>query len=140
LEVKDKTGMINDNMEVVAFEYGSFGGMDGSSTSHSIEKIDSQKARITYYYESVSGETKEETKEVSIDALNEINEIFTRCDVANWGELKRTDLMLLDAPTSYITFKTADKSYTICDYHETPKKGKMIFTDTLNVLENYFEE
>jgi hypothetical protein len=54
LEVKDKTGMINDNMEVVAFEYGSFGGMDGSSTSHSIEKIDSQKARITYYYESVS--------------------------------------------------------------------------------------
>lgn len=140
LEVKDKTGMINDNVEVVAFGFNSFGGMDGSRTSTTLEKVDSQKAKITYYYETVSGETEEKTKEVSIDALNEISRIFAECKVADWGELKTSDLMLLDAPTQSISFSTEDKSYTIYDYHIVPKKGKTIFTDTISVLDKYFEE
>jgi len=140
LEVKDKTGMVNDNVEVVAFEYSSFGGMDGSHTSTTLEKVDSQKAKITYYYETVSGETEEKTKEVSVDAINEISNIFVNCGVAKWGKLKKSELMLLDAPTHSISFKTDKKAYRICDYHIVPKKGKTIFTDTIKVLEKYFEE
>ena len=140
LDVKDKTGMINDNTEVVVFEYGSFGGMNGDSTTYTIRKIDSKKAKITYSYTNVSGDTKEKSKEVSIDVLNEISEIFIRCNVANWGKLKTEEPMLLDAPTTYIAFKTADEFYSIYDYHITPKKGSKIFSDTTNVLHKYFEE
>ncbi len=138
-EVKDKYGMVNESGKIIAFEYSSFGGMDGSSTVKRIEKVNSQKAKITYRYETVSGKVKEKTKKVPVKALQEIDDIFVECDVANWGELKRSDLELLDAPTTRIVFITENESYAIYDYHETPKQGEGIFSNTITILEKYFD-
>lgn len=138
--IQDKTGMVRDMSDtVISCSYNEGGGMDGGSMRMEISIKDDGAVWFDYYNCPYNGADEETiSRKVTFDALEEIRTICKKRSVLTWGELPESELVLLDAPTTSITFIYGDNEfYSISSNKELPAKGEGIFSEIFNVLEKY---
>ena len=132
-QVLDGPGMVNKTVTSVSYDCS--GGMDGGSLSMTLEL--NPEGDCTFSYSSrESWNSKEETRsyKVSREPLYRLEDIFKSCRVESWGELKRSEIEALDAPTKSIVFVYDGKSYRLSDGYEFPEEGRGIIGDVYDIL------
>ena len=126
----------HDYISYCGYSYG--GGMEGESEH--IELVGNTDGSCTYIYTYcpyVGGEeTKiEKTFADTESVMNEIREICKRTGVLTWGKLPDSELIILDAPTTTVTFRFfEDCFYSVNSNYEIPEKGNGIFNEIYNYL------
>ena len=126
----------HDYINSCSYSYG--GGMEGESEH--IELTMLSDGSYTYIYSSCPYAGGEETRiektfSDTEPVMNEIREICKRTGVLTWGELPDSELMLLDAPTTAISFRFFDNCfYSVNSNDEIPEDGYGIFNEIYNYL------
>ncbi len=141
--VPDKGGMERDLSDtVISCSYSKGGGMDGGSMGISIRVNDKNEVWFDYYNTPYNGAEEETASyQVSQDAIEEIRTVCKKYEVLSWGELPYSEIQLLDAPTTTISFVYGDNEYySVNSNHECPKKGRGFFNDICNVLNQYNQQ
>ena len=139
--VLDKYGMVKTpEDDIILCRYSSGGGMDGSNEVLEIRQTESGGTEISYEYSSVTSD-KEISKSVEapFTPLQEIRAICKKYKVFSWGELKESEVFLLDAPISRIYISTGKEEYSFGTTDEIFEKARGIITELYNVMENYIE-
>ena len=134
--VRDKYGMVRTpEEEIVLCRYSSGGGMDGSSETLEIRMTESGNAVVTYDYSSVTSDKEiSETAEVSADAIKEIRDICKKYRIFSWGELRKTEEILLDAPITSVYVSTGEAEYSYSSNDIIPGYGMGITTELYNSM------
>lgn len=134
--VLDKTGMVRTpEEEIVLCRYSYGGGMDGSTEILEISMTESGKAVVTYDYSSVTSDKEiSETAEVSADAIKEIRDICKKYRIFSWGELRKTEEILLDAPITSVYITTGEDEYSYNSNDIIPEYGMGITTELYNSM------
>ena len=134
--VRDKYGMVRTpEEEIVLCRYSCGGGMDGSSETLEIRMTESGKSVVTYDYSSVTSDKEiSETAEVSADAIKEIRDICKKYRIFSWGELRKTEEILLDAPITSVYVSTGEAEYSYNSNHIIPEYGMGITTELYNSM------
>ena len=132
----DKNGMVRTpEEEIVLCRYSSGGGMDGSSETLEIRMTESGNAVVTYDYSSVTSDKEiSETAEVSADAIKEIRDICKKYRIFSWGELRKTEEILLDAPITSVYVSTGEAEYSYSSNDIIPEYGMGITTELYNSM------
>ena len=102
----------HDYINSCSYNYG--GGMEGESEHIELTMLSDGSFSYSYYYCPTNGgeETKvEKTFADSQPVMDAIREICKRTGVLTWGELPDSELMLLDAPTTAISFRFFDDCF-----------------------------
>ncbi len=128
------------DMDEVVFRctFSSAGGMLGGHVYYCLEQDRSGARKLTYSVqethddEEVSGEL-----EPSEDLVNELLYIYERAEVKKYGKLKKSDIMVLDAPSESVSFLVEGKETTIRDSDEIPKPGQGIIGNIFVTFRNY---
>ena len=134
--VRDKYGMVRTpEEEIVLCRYSCGGGMDGSSETLEIRMTESGKSVVTYDYSSVTSDKEIlETAEVSADAIKEIRDICKKYRIFSWGELRKTEEILLDAPITSVYVSTSKAEYSYSSNDIIPEYGMGITTELYNSM------
>lgn len=134
--VRDKYGMVRTpEEEIVLCRYSCGGGMDGSSETLEIRMTESGKAVVTYDYSSVTSDKEiSEAADVSADAITEIRDICKKYRIFSWGELRKTEEMLLDAPITSVYVSTGEAEYSYSSNDIIPEYGMGITTELYNSM------
>ena len=134
--VLDKNGMVRTpEEEIVLCRYSSGGGMDGSSETLEIRMAESGNAVVTYDYSSVTSDKEiSEAAEVSADAIKEIRDICKKYSIFSWGELRKTEEILLDAPITSVYVSTGEAEYSYSSNDIIPEYGMGITTELYNSM------
>ena len=132
----DKYGMVRTpEEEIVLCRYSCGGGMDGSSETLEIRMTESGNAVVTYDYSSVTSDKEiSETAEVSADAIKEIRDICKKHSIFSWGELRKTEEILLDAPITSVYVSTDEYEYSYSSNDVIPEYGMGITTELYNSM------
>ena len=132
----DKYGMVRTpEEEIVLCRYSCGGGMDGSSETLEIRMTESGKAVVTYDYSSVTSDKEiSEAADVSADAITEIRDICKKYRIFSWGELRKTEEMLLDAPITSVYVSTGEAEYSYSSNDIIPEYGMGITTELYNSM------
>lgn len=132
----DKYGMIKTTEDdIILCRYFCGGGMDGSSETLEIRVNESGKAIVAYDYSSLISEKEiSESAEVSFEAMKEIREICKKYRIFSWGELKKTEEMLLDAPVTSVYVTTGEDEYSYSSNDIIPEYGVEITTEIYNSM------
>lgn len=139
--VVDKYGMVKTpEDDIILCRYSSGGGMDGSSESLEIRKSENGGTVITYDYTSLTSDKDiSKSVEAPFTALEEIRDICKKYRVFSWGELKKSEVFILDAPVRSIYISTGEKEYSFSDMDEIPKNAWGITTEIYNIMKSYTE-
>ena len=134
--VRDKYGMVRTpEEEIVLCRYSCGGGMDGSSETLEIRMTESGKSVVTYDYSSVTSDKEiSEAADVSADAITEIRDICKKYRIFSWGELRKTEEMLLDAPITSVYVSTGEAEYSYSSNDIIPEYGMGITTELYNSM------
>lgn len=134
--VVDKYGMVKTPEEdIVLCRYSCAGGMEGSSETLEISVSENGSAVVTYEYTSlISDKVKKESVEVSFDAIKEIRDICKRHRIFSWGELKDSEVFLLDAPVTSVYVSTGQESYSYNSNNEIPEYAYGITNELYNAM------
>ncbi len=124
---------------ITSCRYYTGGGMEGGSSSIEVYKGEDNKFYLSYYNCPYNGAEEESyTLEVEADALTEIQQIFYSRGFLSWGKLEKSELILLDAPTTTISVTYGDgEMYSVSDSDELPEKGVGIFSEIYSILSRY---
>ena len=139
--VVDKYGMVKTpEDDIILCRYSSGGGMDGSSESLEIRKSENGGTVITYDYTSLTSDKDiSKSVEAPFTALEEIRDICKKYRVFSWGELKKSEVFILDAPVSSIYISTGEKEYSFSNMDEIPENAWGITTEIYNIMKSYTE-
>lgn len=138
--VPDKGGMEQDLSDtVISCSYSEGGGMDGGSLYMQISIKDNGEVWFEYSNRPYNGAEEEEiSRKLPFEALEEIRAICKKIGVLTWGELPEGELMILDAPTTSISFVYGDNEfYSVNSNKELPQKGRGLFSEICETLEKY---
>lgn len=139
--ITDKTGMVHyPEDDIILCRYSSGGGMEGEYKALEICKSENGCAVVTYEYSRITtDEEYSESAEVPFEALSEIRAICKKYEIFSWGELKDSEIILLDAPVTTVTVSTGDISYSYNSNQEIPEKAYGITSELYNVMNNYLK-
>lgn len=116
--------------------YSCGGGMEGESDHMELHLDDDGRVKLHREYTEGNGcDTIITDKEVPADVLEKAAEIFDKSGMKNWGELPRSEYELLDAPTSYAQYITADGSFSVSSSYEIPDYS--VISELYTLLDGY---
>lgn len=132
----DKDGMINyHEHELIGVMYSSSGSSTGGYES--ITLMPDENGELWFDYESMEANGAEiithHTK-VNQTALDEFKTLCRQKELLIMGELKYSELTLLDAPTTTITFVLEKDKVVISSLHELPEHAYGLFSDVYHAL------
>lgn len=132
----DKDGMINyREHELIGVMYSSSGSITGGYKS--ITLMPDESGELWLDYESMEANGAEiithHTK-VGQNALDEFKTLCRQKELLIMGELKYSELTLLDAPTTTITFVLEKDKVVISSLHELPEHAYGLFSDVYHAL------
>lgn len=138
--VPDKDGMVREISDTVTrCTYSSGGGMEGSYESLEISIRKNGEVWLEYSslpYIGAEEETVSHT--VPAEAIEEIRSLCKKTGVLDWGELPDEELLLLDAPTTSVSFTYGDgEYYSVSSNDKLPKKGAGFFSEVYSILFKY---
>ena len=140
--VVDKGGMINyREHELTGVRYNSSGSMEGGF--HSIELLPDKQGQLWLTEEKQQANGAEiETKRIQAteEDLTQIRQLCVQYQALILGELKYSDLMILDAATDSVTFYLQDEMITISSLHELPDSSIGIISAVHHVLSEMLQE
>ena len=138
--VPDKGGMERDLSDtVISCSYSTGGGMNGGSMSMRIFLNENNEVWFEYYNQPFVG-AEEESASYQIDntAIEQIRQKCSEYGVLGWGELELSELQLLDAPTTSVSFTYGDNEYySVNSNRELPKNSAGFFTAFYEILDEY---
>lgn len=137
----DKYGMVKTpEDDITLCRYTSSGGMDGSSEYIEIYADENGNAVVTYEYTSLtSDKVKKESAVVYFDAIKEIRDICKKHRIFSWGELKDSEILLLDAPVTSVYVSTGQESYSYNSNNEIPEYAYGITTELYNAMKKHLK-
>ena len=124
-----------DYIDGCSYYYG--GGMDGSSEVVELKRLPDGTVLFTYSNCPYAGAEEEIIeKTITSDAVfDELKNICRRTRVLQWGDLEKDELIVLDAPSSSITFTYfGDITYTVHGDDLLPESGIGLFSEIYNYL------
>ena len=138
--VPDKDGMVREISDTVTrCTYSSGGGMESSYESLEISIRENGEVWLEYSslpYIGAEEETVSHT--VPAEAIEEIRSLCKKIGVLDWGELPDEELLLLDAPTTSVSFTYGDgEYYSVSSNDKLPKKGAGFFSEVYSILFKY---
>ena len=138
INVLDGPGMERQPHDFInACVYSSSGGMDGGYEYIELKEQDDGTVLFSYSCCPYIG-AEEDTVEKAFPDRSVFDPIAAVCEntgVLVWGELDDTDLLLLDAPVTGISFTYFDtEHYTVSDSKILPENGNNLFSDIYNYL------
>ena len=138
--IPDKDGMVREISDTVTrCTYSSGGGMEGSYESLEISIRENGEVWLEYSslpYIGAEEETVSHT--VPAEAIEEIRSLCKKIGVLDWGELPDEELLLLDAPTTSVSFTYGDgEYYSVSSNDKLPKKGAGFFSEVYSILFKY---
>ena len=138
----DKDGMINyREHELIGVMYSSSGSSTGGYES--ITLMPDENGELWFDYESMEANGAEiithHTK-VGQNALDEFKTLCRQKELLIMGELKYSELTLLDAPTTTITFVLEKDLVVISSSHELPEHAYGLFSDVYRALMKFSPE
>ncbi len=124
---------------ITSCRYYTGGGMEGGSSSIEVYTGEDNKIYLSYYNCPYNGATEESyTLEVGPGALTEIQHMLYSRSFLSWGKLEKSELILLDAPSTTISVTYGDgEMYSVSDSDELPEKGYGIFSEIYYILSMY---
>ncbi|MBE6108661.1 MAG: hypothetical protein E7192_08535 [Erysipelotrichaceae bacterium] len=132
----DKDGMINyREHELIGVMYSSSGSSTGGYES--ITLMPDENGELWFDYESMEANGAEIiTRHTKVDqtALDEFKTLCRQKELLIMGELKYSELTLLDAPTTTITFVLEKDLVVISSSHELPEHAYGLFSDVYRAL------
>ncbi|MBQ8763186.1 MAG: hypothetical protein IJZ07_03710 [Clostridia bacterium] len=138
--VPDKGGMERDLSDtVISCSYSTGGGMNGGSMSMRIFLNENNEVWFEYYNQPFVG-AEEESASYRIDntAIEQIRQKCSEYGVLGWGELELSELQLLDAPTTSVSFVYGDNEYySVRSDYDLPEQGYGFFSAFYKILEQY---
>lgn len=139
--VVDKYGMVKTpEDDIILCRYSSGGGMDGSNEILEIRQSENGGTVITYEYTSLTSDKEiSKSTEAPFTPLKEIRDICKKHRVFSWGELKKSEAFILDAPVSSIYISTGEVEYSFGNMDEIPENAWGITTEIYNIMESYIE-
>ena len=138
--VPDKGGMERDFSEtVVSCSYSDGGGMEGGSMSMRIYLNDNNEVWFEYYNQPyVGAEEESQSFQVPNEAIEQIRLKCKEYGVLSWGKLEYSEIVILDAPTTTISFQYGDTEfYSVSSNYELPQKGEGFFSAFYEILDQY---
>ena len=138
--VPDKGGMERDLSDTVfSCSYSNGGGMDGGSMSMRIYLNENNEAWFEYYnLPYISAEEESVSFQIPYEAIEQIRLKCKEFGVLSWGKLEYSDMVLLDAATTTVSFGYGDTEfYSVNSNYELPKKGKGFFSAFYEILDQY---
>lgn len=138
--VLDGDGMIRDLWnDVVACTYSESGGMDGSITELSITTDENGTTTVSYYHLPEMGAQETVTsRSVPDEAIFAIRRVCKEYGVFDWGDLPASEIQLLDAPTTRISFHLrTGEIITISDDRQYKGDDIKIFGEIYEILDSY---
>ena len=137
----DKYGMVKTPEEdIILCRYFCGGGMDGSSETLEISVSENGSAVVSYEYTSlISDKVKKESVEVSFDAIKEIRDICKKHRIFSWGELKDSEVFLLDAPVTSVYISTGQESYSYNSNNKIPEYAYGITSELYNAMKKHLK-
>ena len=138
--VPDKGGMERDLADtVVSCSYSTGGGMDGGSMNMRIYLNEKNEVWFEYYNLPYIGAEEESASfQIEDDAILKIRQKCSEYDVLRWGELKYSELQLLDAPTTAISFTYGDNEYySVNSNRELPENSEDFFSAFYEIINEY---
>ena len=138
--VPDKGGMEHDLSEtVVSCSYSDGGGMDGGSMSMRIYLNDNNEVWFEYYNQPYVGAEEESLSfQVPFEAIEQIRLKCKEYGVLGWGKLENSEMVILDAPTTAVSFEYGDSEiYSVNSNYELPEKGEGFFSAFYEILYQY---
>ncbi len=138
----DKNGMVFSLTDTItSCRYESGGGMNGELTQAQIFLKDNGEVWLKYHYRYPVGTDKEDvTTEYQIDskAIDDIRDVCKKYGVLGWGNLKRSDVVVLDGATDEIALNYSDKEYYSFNTGlELPEGGEKIFDEITEIIKQY---
>lgn len=139
--VVDKYGMVKTPEEdIILCRYSCGGGMDGSSETLEISVSENGSAVVSYEYTSlISDKVKKESVAVSFDAIKEIRAICKKHRIFSWGELKDSEILLLDAPVTSVYVSTGQESYSYNSNNKIPEYAYGITNELYNAMKKHLK-
>ena len=138
--VPDKGGMERDLSDtVISCSYSTGGGMNGGSMSMRIFLNENNEVWFEYYNQPFVG-AEEESASYRIDntAIEQIRQKCSEYGVLGWGELELSELQLLDAPITSVSFAYGDNEhYSVRSDYDLPEQGYGFFSAFYKILEQY---
>ena len=130
--VPDKDGMVRDMADtVISCSYSTGGGMDGGSMSMRIYLNGKSEVWFEYYNQPYIG-AEEESASFQIDT-EALEKIRRKCK-----EFRPSELQLLDAPTTSVSFVYGDNEYySVNSSRELPKNSDGFFSAFYEILDEY---
>ena len=138
--IPDKDGMVRDMAHTItSCSYSTGGGMNGGSMSLTISINENGEAWLNYYNCPFIGADEENiSHQVPQEAIEEIRKVCSERKVLTWGELPYSDMQLLDAPVTAISFTYGDNEYySVNSNRDLPKKGDGFFSEIYTIMEKY---
>ena len=114
------------------------GGMEGGHESYDLCKYESGRKELTYSRQRYNGdEIVSGEMEPSEELIDKILYIYEMAGVKDYGELEKSDLIALDAPSVSIWFLVNGKETMISDSDVIPERGKGIISSIQETFYHY---
>lgn len=139
--ITDKTGMVRFlEDDIVLCRYSISGGIEGEYEALEITEAENGGAVVTYEYSRItSGEEYTERVKVPFEALSRIRAVCKKYGIFSWGEIKDSEVFLLDAPVTIVYVSTGDVSFSYNSNQEVPEYACGITTELYNVMKEYIK-
>ncbi len=122
-------GSSNTDGVIFSCSYNMGGGMEGGRESYDLCKYESGRKKLTYSRQRYNGdEVVSGEMEPSEELIDKILYIYEMAGVKDYGELEKSDLIALDAPSESIWFLVNGKETSISDSDVIPERGKGIIS------------
>ena len=138
--IPDKDGMVRDMAHTItSCSYSTGGGMEGGSMSLTISIKENGEVWLDYYNCPFIGADEEIiSHQVPQEAIEEIQVACSERKVFTWGDLPYSDMQILDAPTTTISFVYGDNEYySVNSNRDLPKKGEGFFAEIYTIMKKY---
>ena len=111
----------------------------GGSERLSITINENDEVWFSYYNLPYNGTEEENASHpVPQEAIEEIRKACRERKVLTWGELPYSEMQLLDAPITTISFFYGDyEFYSVSSDRDLPEKGQGFFTEIYTIMEKY---